>query len=125
MYNDCSTHEPFTRHHWLTKVRKSLLMAVVIVTLSLGVGVLGYHRLGGLSWIDSLLEASMILGGMGPVAPMETEGVKLFASFYALFSGLILLSTTGILLAPFLQRMFYHTHRQARRDAILDETGDS
>ena len=117
-------HVPFTHHHWLTRVRRSLIMGLVIVASSLGIGVLGYHYLGHLAWLDALLEASMILGGMGPVSPMESEGVKLFASFYALFSGLILLSTTGLLLAPWLQRMLYHTHRQARLDAVADEAGE-
>ncbi len=85
-------HTPFTHAHWLTRVRKSVLLAVSIITVSLGVGVMGYHVLGGLALVDALLEASMILGGMGPVAPMTNDAVKIFASFYALFSGLILLS---------------------------------
>lgn len=114
-------HQPFTHRHWLTKVRQALLFAILLITISLATGVAGYHYLGGLLWIDALLEASMILGGMGPVAPMHTTAVKLFASAYALLSGLVLLTTTGVLLAPWLQRLFYHTHRQASRDAMADE----
>ena len=114
-------HVPFTHHHWLTRVRRSMLLAAIIVSISLAIGMLGYHFLGALSWVDALLEASMILGGMGPVAPMTNDAVKLFASAYALFSGLALVSTTGLLLAPWIQRMLYHTHRQARCDAILEE----
>ncbi len=97
---------------------------MVIVVLSLTIGILGYHYLGDLAWIDALLEASMILGGMGAVAPMHTDAVKLFASAYALFSGLMLLSTAGLLLAPWVQRLLYHTHRQARRDAKREESGE-
>lgn len=115
-------HIPFTHAHWLTRVRRSLILAVLIVSASLLIGVLGYHRFGGLSWVDAFLEASMILGGMGPVAPLTNDAVKLFASFYALFSGLMLISTTGLLLAPWLQRMLYHTHRQARHDAMDDKS---
>lgn len=118
-------HEPFTHLSWMTKVRRSMLLVACIILFSLGSGVLGYHHFGGLSWVDALLEASMILGGMGPVAPMANDGVKVFASLYALFSGLILISSTGLLMAPWLQRLFYHTHRQAHRDAVADdETSD-
>lgn len=63
----------------------------------------------------------MILGGMGAVAPMHDDATKLFASFYAMFSGFVVLTTTGLLLAPWLHRLVYHTHRQARHDALRDE----
>jgi hypothetical protein len=109
---------PHHRHRrWLTDLRRSLLLASGIFSFALGIGTLGYHHWGHLVWIDALLEASMILGGMGPVAPMQNESVKLFASFYALFSGILLLTTMGMLLAPWLQRLLYHTHRQAHHDA--------
>lgn len=111
---------PFTHTRWLSRMRCSLLGAAVIIVFSLGFGVFGYHLIGGLSWVDALLEASMILSGMGPVAPLTSDAVKIFASVYALFSGLILISTTGLLLAPWLQRLFYHTHRQAQRDHIRE-----
>lgn len=115
-------HQPFTHAHWLTKLRRALLIAFIIVSISLTIGVLGYHLLGGLNWVDAFLEASMILGGMGPVATMNNDAVKIFASLYALFSGLILISTTGLVLAPFLQRTLYHSHRQARIDALNEES---
>lgn len=97
---------------WLRRVAKSLGLAAVIGSVSLGIGVCGYHWLGNLSWIDSILEASMILGGEGPIAPMTNDAVKLFASAYALFSGLVLLSTMGILLAPWLHRMMHRFHNE-------------
>ena len=102
-----------TLSHW-SKVRKSLLVAFIIVTVSLAIGIAGYHHLGQLSWVDSFLEASMILGGMGPVATLKTDAVKIFASCYALFSGLMLISTTGFLMAPWLQRMLYNTHQDVK-----------
>ncbi len=110
--------DPTTHAHWLTRVRRSLLIAALLVAVSLSIGVAGYHIFGGFGWVDAFLEASMILGGMGPVAPLTNDSVKIFAACYALFSGLMLVSTTGLLLAPWLQRMLYHTHRQAHCDAM-------
>jgi hypothetical protein len=86
------------------------LAGLVLLAFSLGIGVIGYHFLEGLSWIDSLLNASMILGGMGPVAPLQTEAGKLFASFYALYSGVVLLAGVGILAAPIFHRFLHHFH---------------
>jgi tetrahydromethanopterin S-methyltransferase subunit F len=97
---------------WLARVAKSIGLAVAVVMCSLMIGVLGYHTLGGLSWIDAILEASMILGGMGAVAPMTNDAVKLFASFYALFSGLVVVGTMGIILAPWMHRLMHHFHRE-------------
>lgn len=71
---------------------------------------LGYHFLEELSWIDSLLNASMILGGMGPVAPLRTAGGKIFASFYALYSGVVLLASVGILATPIFHRFLHNFH---------------
>ena len=97
--------------------RQTALVALVMIATALSIGVMGYHTLGRLSWIDALLEASMILGGMGPVAPMTNDAVKIFASIYALCSGLALISITGVVLAPWVNRMLYHTHRRAEADA--------
>jgi hypothetical protein len=116
-----SSHRPFTHPHWLSNVRRSALIALLIVACSLLLGIMGYHFIGNLGWIDALLEASMILGGMGAIAPMHDNATKLFASFYAIFSGFAVLSTTGLLLAPWLHRLVYHSHRQARHDAMNDE----
>jgi hypothetical protein len=81
-----------------------------VVAAALGVGVLGYHYLGGLEWIDSLLNASMILGGMGPVDQISTRSGKLFASFYALFSGLLFIGAISLLLTPFVHRLMHTLH---------------
>lgn len=99
---------------WLGRIAQSIWMAVLVVACALGIGILGYHHLGDLNWIDATLEASMILGGMGPVATMTNDMVKLFASAYALLSGLVILSTMGILLAPWLHRMLHHMHKERR-----------
>src|SRR5258708_12016302 len=73
-------------------------------------GVLGYHLLAQLSWIDSLLSASMILGGMGPVDPLPNDAAKIFASVYALFSGLVFIGVLGVLVAPFVHRAIHSFH---------------
>ena len=81
-----------------------------IILFSLAIGILGYHYLESLSWIDSLLNASMILGGMGPVNPLQTTAGKIFASFYALYSGIILLASVGILVTPIFHRFMHRFH---------------
>lgn len=86
------------------------LIGLLLLAFSLGIGMIGYHNLEGLSWIDSLLNASMILGGMGPVNPLKTDAGKLFASFYALYSGVVLLASVGVLAAPILHRFLHRFH---------------
>jgi len=85
-------------------------VAGCIVSLVLLIGTSGYHWLGGIDWIDSLLEASMILGGMGPINPLKTTGAKLFASGYALFSGLVFIGIMGIVLTPVIHRILHKFH---------------
>ena len=92
------------------RVRKSALAATLLIGGSLGIGVLGYHLLAGLGWLDSLLNASMILTGMGPVDRMATPAAKIFASAYALFSGVAFLTSTAVLLAPAVHRFLHRFH---------------
>jgi hypothetical protein len=88
----------------------SLLVTTGIVGVALLGGMAGYHKIAGLSWIDSLLNASMILTGMGPVDPMKDTASKLFASGYALFSGVVFLSAVSIVLAPIFHRVVHAFH---------------
>lgn len=88
----------------------SFLLLLAVLTVALGFGVVGYHEFADLSWIDSILNASMILTGMGPVAPMTTVSGKLFASAYAMFSGVLFLSSVGLLLAPVFHRILHKFH---------------
>lgn len=97
--------------HWLTRPARSALTALIMILLALSIGITGYHYLGQLPWVDSLLEASMILGGMGAIAPMHNDTIKLFAAAYALFSGLALLSSTSVLLAPWVHSLLTHHQR--------------
>ncbi len=96
-----------SRTRFLRRVLYYFLFSSLILFSSLALGVWGYHHFGQLSWEDSLLNASMILTGMGPVNPMTSTAGKLFASFYALFSGLAFLTTQGILLAPLVHRFLH------------------
>jgi hypothetical protein len=98
------------RRAFLGRLARHVALAGAVVGAALLVGVLGYHLLEGLPWLDALLNASMILGGMGPVDRLNTNGGKLFASLYALFSGLVFISAAGILLAPVAHRMLHKVH---------------
>lgn len=81
-----------------------------VLLIALGIGVLGYHFIAGFDWIDALLNASMILTGMGPIGELKTDGAKVFASIYALFSGLIFITLIGIVFAPFMHRIVHKFH---------------
>ncbi len=98
------------RHHFAGRVTRSVLAAVLMVAASLGIGVLGYREFGQMTWIDSLLNASMILSGMGPVNELTNDGAKLFASFYALFSGIVIVFSTTVVLAPVVHRFLHRFH---------------
>ena len=80
------------------------------IVIALAIGMVGYHVTARLPWIDSFVNASMILGGMGPVDPLKTSGAKLFAGFYALFSGLVFIALMGIVLAPWAHRVLHRFH---------------
>jgi hypothetical protein len=103
-----------SRAEFSKRVGRHGLVALGVLAFGLGIGVLGYHRLAHLSWIDSLLNASMILGGMGPVDPLPTNAAKIFASCYALFSGLAFIGIVSVLLAPFVHRMLHRFHAEER-----------
>ena len=104
-------HQPLLpRRAYLRRVATNTAFALGIIAASLSLGILGYHEIEGFAWIDSLLNASMLLGGMGPVGEMHTNAGKIFASFYALFSGLVLITVTGVLFAPFIHRFLHRFH---------------
>jgi hypothetical protein len=90
--------------------------ALGIVAASLALGMVGYHSLEGLPWIDALLNSAMLLGGMGPVNELHTAAGKLFASFYALYSGLVFLVVAGVLLAPVFHRILHQFHVELGED---------
>ncbi len=92
---------------------KNVAAASLIIAAALSIGVLGYRVFGGLPWIDSLLNASMILGGMGPVDTLKSDTAKLFASFYAMFSGLVFIGVAAVLLAPVVHRFLHRFHLES------------
>jgi len=95
---------------FVRRMAASVAMAGILIAVALSIGVIGYHWIAGFDWVDSLLEASMILGGMGPVNSLATTGAKMFASGYALFSGLVFIAIMGIVLAPATHRMLHKFH---------------
>ena len=98
------------RREYLARFARSLCLGLSIIAVCLGIGMVGYHSLEKLSWIDAFLNAAMILSGMGPVATLQTNAGKLFAGFYALFSGLALISIIGIIMAPVVLRFLHKFH---------------
>jgi putative effector of murein hydrolase len=94
------------RHHILW----AFLLSTGLIVAMLCLGIAGYHFIAGFSWIDSLLDASMILGGMGPVGALTSDGAKVFASFYALLSGLAFISASGIILSPMIHWVLHRFH---------------
>ena len=98
------------RRVFVLRVARSLALALGIISFSLSLGMMGYHFLAALSWVDSLLNASMILTGMGPVNELHSVAAKIFASFYALFSGVVFITSVAILLAPLVNRFLHKFH---------------
>jgi len=103
------SRRPFYRRFLL-----ALGLSAGLVGFSLSLGILGYHFVAGLDWVDSLLNAAMILTGMGPVNALNSDAAKLFASAYALFSGVIFITSTGILLSPIFHRVLHRFHFEER-----------
>lgn len=87
-----------------------VLVVVGLLGISLGIGMLGYAKLEKLSWMDAFLNASMLLGGMGPVNPPQTPEGKFFAGCYALYAGLVFIAAAALIFAPILHRLLHHFH---------------
>src|SRR2546427_8091838 len=110
------THHVISRVEFVKRVVGHVIVATGVMVIGLGLGVIGYHYVAGLKWIDALLNASMILTGMGPVNEMVTTGAKLFASFYALFSGVVFLGIASVLVAPFAHRLLHRFHLEKQQN---------
>lgn len=100
--------------HFLKHLSRNFLIGLVIVILSLLFGMWGYHHYEKMSWVDAYVNASMILSGMGPVSTLNTEGGKIFAGSYALFSGILFLILMAIILGPILHRVLHKFHLEER-----------
>jgi ABC-type glycerol-3-phosphate transport system permease component len=105
-----------SRGQFLGRLARAFGVTLLIVAVSLAIGMAGYHFLADLPWIDALLNSAMILTGMGPVDTLKTPAAKLFASFYALYSGIAFLSMTAVLLAPIIHRAMHKFHLDAEEE---------
>ena len=94
-------------HVFYKRVFRNIIIASGVILICLLIGLMGYHYTAGVSWLDSLHNASMILSGMGPVIEIKTVSGKWFSSFYALFSGVVFITNIGFILAPSIHRFFH------------------
>ena len=107
---------PIGWEHFVARMRRHGTISLVLVAISLGVGMAGYMGFEHLGLVDAFLNASMILGGMGPVAEVKSTGGKIFAGMYALYSGLVFLVVGGLLLAPVVHRILHKFHWEISDD---------
>lgn len=101
-------------HQFLIRLAHSGIIALALIAVSLFIGMVGYHQLEGLSWIDAFLNASMLMGGMGPIYAPVTPAGKLFAGLYALYCGLAVILVAGVILAPVAHRILHRFHMESR-----------
>jgi len=99
-------------HHFLLRLAHSGIISLALIAFSLAIGMIGYHKLEDLSWIDAFLNASMLLGGMGPVNTPVTYAGKLFAGLYALYCGLSVIIAAGVIFAPVVHRILHKFHME-------------
>ena len=108
--------KPISRRDFTWRLLRHGGYAAVLVVVSAVIGTAGYHWFGGLAWVDAFLNACMLLGGMGPIGELATNAGKIFAAFFALYSGLVFLAATVILLTPVLHRTFHKFHWDADQE---------
>ena len=106
-----------SRTSTLKHMIRNSLIGFMLIAVALYIGMLGYHLSEGMSWIDSFLNASMILSGMGPAVTLNTTAGKLFAGLYALFSGLAFIAIIVIMLSPMIHRFFRKIHLEGAKSS--------
>ena len=104
------TNPLLPRRVFYRRLVRHAVLGIAVVVVSLGIGMIGYHVFEKLPWIDAFVNAAMILSGMGPVATLQTDGGKIFAGCYALFSGIALIAILGIIFAPVVHRFLHKFH---------------
>jgi len=107
---ESKTRRPLARPVFVRRLVLHTLIALGLIAFSIAVGMAGYHSFEHLPWLDAFLNASMLLGGMGPVNPPETDGGKLFAGIFALYAGLVFIVTAALLFTPLLHRLMHRFH---------------
>ena len=103
------------RDVFLSRVRRAGTYALALVVVTLAIGMVGYHELEDISWLDAFHQSAMLLSGMGPVVEINSVAGKLFDGIYALFCGVILLAATGLLFAPVIHRILHRFHIEDSR----------
>jgi uncharacterized membrane protein len=106
------------RKEYFHRIARHATLGILVIIVALGLGMIGYHSFEKLPWVDAFVNAAMILSGMGPVATLQTDGGKIFAGCYALFSGIALIAVLGIIFAPVVHRFLHKFHLE---DKELDE----
>ncbi len=104
-----------SRRAFFKRLLKYTLISLGLIVFSLILGMVGYHNFEGLSWTDSFLNAAMLMGGMGPVDTLHSQGGKIFAGAYALYCGMVLLIAVGIFAAPIVHRFLHYFHLEAEK----------
>lgn len=104
------------RAKFFARFARHAVLGAGLMLGSLGIGIAGYHLLEGQAYVDALLNASMLLGGMGPVGELHTSAGKIFASLYALFSGTVFLVVVGVVFAPVIHRALHRFHLESEDD---------
>lgn len=100
------------RRQFYGRLTRSAAVGFLVIVLALGIGMAGYRAFEPMTWVDAFVNAAMILSGMGPVSSLQTDGGKIFAGCYALFSGLAFLTSLGIFFAPVFHRFLHKFHRE-------------
>jgi fatty acid desaturase len=104
-----------------THLMRNTLVGILLIVAALFIGMIGYHAFEPMSWIDAFLNASMILSGMGPASNLTTESGKLFAGFYALFSGLAFIAIVVVVLSPIIHAFFRKIHLEGKKQSKNDD----
>jgi hypothetical protein len=107
--------KPIPRRHFVRRLVRHSVASSTLITISLFLGMAGYHAFEDLPWRDAFLNAAMLLGGMGPVDAPRTDGGKIFAGLYALYAGLVFLVAVAVILAPAFHRMLHVFHWEEKK----------
>lgn len=102
------------RHRLLSGYKRNGLVVLIVVTVSLLIGMVGYHLLAPMSWVDAFVNSAMLLGGMGPVNPLDNDAAKMFAGAYALYCGLVFIVTAGLLIGPLARHLLHKFHLEQK-----------
>ena len=111
-----------SRQAFYRRLGRSAAVALLVIVVALGIGMVGYRAFESMSWVDAFVNAAMILSGMGPVSSLQTDAGKIFAGCYALFSGLAFITSIGIVFAPAFHRFLHKFHvEESKRDQGKDK----